>query len=340
MKNKIIVTGGFGYIGCHTVVQLVEQGYEPIVFDNLENSSLNVLEGIFKITGIKLQYYIIDCKNYIELENIVKNIESITGIIHFAAYKSVNESIEKPYLYYENNILSLLNIIKIADKFSIKNIVFSSSCTVYGNPTVQPVNENMPYGEITNPYGKTKMMCEEILKDFYASSQNHKIVCLRYFNPVGAHPSGQIGELPNGIPNNLLPYITQVASKKLSKLKVYGNDYNTKDGTCLRDFIHVCDLAEAHISALDFAISKESKIHDVFNIGTGVPTSVLELITTFEKVNNIEIDFDFVDRRLGDIESIYANTNKAEKILKWKSKRGINEALLDSWNWEQTLINR
>ncbi|TAF74888.1 MAG: UDP-glucose 4-epimerase GalE [Bacteroidetes bacterium] len=334
MKNKVVVTGGLGYIGSHTVVALLENGYEPIIIDNLENSSLEVINGIFKITGIKPSLHIIDCKVYIELETVIKNIEGICGIIHFAAYKSVNESIEKSYAYYENNILSLINVIKIADKYAIENIVFSSSCTVYGNPLEQPVTENMPFGEITNPYGKSKMMCEEILKDFYISSAKHKVISLRYFNPIGAHTTGLIGELPNGIPNNLLPYITKVASGKLAKLKVFGNDYNTKDGTCMRDFIHVCDLADAHISALNYANSKENKNYDVFNIGTGIPTSVLELITTFEKVNNIKIDYEFTKRRAGDIESIYAKTDKAAETLSWKSKRNISQSLKDAWNWE------
>ncbi len=337
LKKKILVTGGLGYIGSHTIVELIKQGFEPIIIDSLYNSNLDVLKKIKLIVGFEPIFFKIDCTNYNGLIDILSTKGDINGIIHFAAYKSVNESISNPIDYYHNNLISLINILKISKKLDINNIIFSSSCTVYGTPSKLPVTEEMPYGEITNPYGQTKMMCEKIIIDYVKSNHKIKAVLLRYFNPVGAHPSGLIGESPNGIPNNLLPYIIQVASGKLPYLRVFGNDYNTKDGTCLRDFIHVCDLADAHIAAFNYSFYLKDGVCDIFNIGTGIPTSVLELIETFEKVNNLKINYTFDKRRDGDIENIYADASKANSTLSWKSKLTITQAVEDAWRWEKNI---
>ncbi len=330
--KRILVTGGLGYIGSHTCVALAEAGYHPVVIDNLRNSRLSVKTAIEEITGKPLEFYQLDAKN---TSSISERIESIDGIIHFAALKSVIESIEKPTEYYTENLESLLSIIEIANRMKAKSFIFSSSATVYGDTKESCVAEDFPIGRPLNPYGHTKILGEKILR---SGKHEFKTIILRYFNPVGAHESGKIGELPNGIPNNLVPYITQVAAGKRESLTVFGDDYNTKDGTCVRDFIHVVDLAEAHVAALDYS-QKMNEQSDIFNVGTGEGKTVLEIIQTFEKVNNLKLNFSFGKRREGDIDAIYTDTLKIESKLKWKAKKTLYTAMKDSWNWESLINN-
>ncbi len=332
---KILVTGGAGYIGSHTIVELIKSNYTPIIVDNFSNSDEQIIKKIEKISGKKITYYKIDCANIEKLEKIIKKEKEIKGIIHFAGFKAVGESIEKPLKYYDNNLNTSISILKIMKKFNIKNLIFSSSATVYGNVSKNPISESSLIQEATNPYGDTKIIIEKIIKSVYNSPQNLKAISLRYFNPIGAHPSGLIGEQPNGIPNNLLPYILKVANKELDFLTIFGNDYNTPDGTCIRDFIHVVDLASAHISALNFLLKKENNFYDVFNVGTSKGTSVLELVQKFEKVNNIKIPYKIGKRRDGDIETCYADNHKITKTLKWKPQFTVEDALKHSWKWIQ-----
>lgn len=328
--NRILVTGGLGYIGSHTCVALIEAGYHPVVIDNLRNTRVSVKEAIEEITGKSLEFYQLDAKDF---NAIHTSIGDIDGVIHFTALKSVGESIEKPMEYYTENLESLLSIIKVANEKKVRSFIFSSSATVYGDTCKSCVTEETPLGKPLNPYGHSKILGEKILQ---SGTQEFKTILLRYFNPVGAHESAKIGELPNGVPNNLVPYITQTAAGKREKLTVFGNNYNTKDGTCIRDFIHVVDLAEAHVAALNYAARMNEAV-DVFNVGTGKGNTVLELIETFEKVNNLKLNYSIGDRRPGDIEAIYTDTSKIESKLGWKAKKELPKSMKDSWEWEKQL---
>ena len=331
--NRILVTGGLGYIGSHTCVALIEAGYHPVVIDSLRNTRISVKQAIEEITGKSLEFYQLDAKDAIAVSASIGNID---GVIHFAALKSVGESIEKPMEYYTENLESLLSIIQVANEKKAKSFIFSSSATVYGDTEQSCVTEETPLGKPLNPYGHTKILGEKILQ---SGIQEFKTILLRYFNPVGAHESAMIGELPNGIPNNLVPYITQTAAGKREKLTVFGNDYNTKDGTCIRDFIHVVDLAEAHIAALNYS-EKMNDTLDIFNVGTGQGNTILELIDTFEKVNKLKLNYSIGDRRPGDIEAIYTDTSKIESKIGWKAKKGLSMSMKDSWKWEEALSTR
>lgn len=336
---KILVTGGAGFIGSHTVIELVNAGYEPIIIDNFDNSDKSVLKGIKKILKRPVKCYAKDCNDAKTLEQIFKK-EDIKGVIHFAAYKAVGESVEKPLKYYENNVGSLITLLQTMLKCGVKNLVFSSSCTVYGQPDAIPVTEDTLRKPATSPYGNTKAMGEDILRDTILAKEPMKIISLRYFNPIGAHPSAHIGELPNGIPSNLVPFITQTAIQKREKLTVFGNDYDTPDGTNIRDFIHVVDLAKAHVSALQLLDKQKDTYYDVFNIGTGSGNTVLELIKTFEKVNKLKLNYEIGPRRPGDVEKIYGNVEKAEKIMGWKTEKTLEESLKDAWRWEKKLMKK
>ena len=337
--RKILVTGGCGYIGSHTLVDLIENGYEVISADNNSRSKESILEGVEKITGKKVKNYKVDLCIYDDVYAIFQENPDITGIIHFAAYKTVSESVQNPLLYFGNNLNSLINILKCIEEFSIPCFVFSSSCTVYGNPDRVPVTEETPFKQAESPYGATKQMGEEIVRE--AVKNNKTIaVSLRYFNPVGAHPSTLIGELPIGEPANLFPGITQTAIGKLPAMKVFGNDYPTKDGSCVRDYIHVTDIAHAHTLALDNLFSKKiSSQFEVFNLGTGEGFSVLEVIHVFEKVTGIKLDYHIAPRRSGDVIAIYANNEKAQKILGWKPVYSLEDMVSTSWAWEFRLKN-
>lgn len=333
---NILVTGGLGFIGSHTAVALAEEGFMPILVDNLSNSELFIKERIEQIIGKTVTFYQSDCNDIAAMEAIFQE-NDIHGVIHFAAYKAVGESVAEPLKYYENNLVSLITLLKLMQKYSVQKLVFSSSCTVYGQAEKLPVDEGSPILPAFSPYGNTKQIGEEILQDVVSSGANLQVISLRYFNPIGAHPSGLIGELPRGIPNNLVPYITQTAIGKRAYLNVFGNDYPTPDGTCIRDFIHVCDLAEAHVKALMFLQPQSGSFIDFINVGTGRGNSVLEVIQTFEQVSGQKLAYRFAPRRMGDVSAIYADVRKAEKVLGWKAKRTLAEALSDAWRWEQAL---
>lgn len=335
---QVLVTGGLGFIGSHTVIALVEAGYEAVIIDNLANSEKFILEKIEKILGKAIPFYQGDCCDAPLLEEIITK-HPITGIIHFAAYKAVGESVAKPLQYYENNLLSLINLLKIMQKYELSHFVFSSSCTVYGEAKKLPVSEDCPILPANSPYGNTKQIGEEIIRDVVASGANIKAISLRYFNPIGSHPSGLIGELPKGIPNNLVPFITQTAAGLRKELQVFGNDYPTPDGTCIRDYIHVCDLAEAHVQALSYLQKQDTPCYDFVNVGTGKGVSVLEIIRTFEQVAGQALPYIIAPRRPGDVTAIYADATKAKKILNWQAKRSIGNALKDAWNWQKKLLN-
>ena len=337
----ILVTGGLGFIGSHTVVELQQAGYEVIIIDNLSNSSIEVLDRISKITGKKPIFEQIDLREKGKVEDFFQRYNSIEGVIHFAASKAVGESVEKPLLYYENNIASLIYILQELQKKEKVSFIFSSSCTVYGQADELPVSENAPFKQAESPYGNTKQINEEIIRDTCHISANIKAISLRYFNPIGAHSSALIGELPNGVPQNLVPYITQTAIGLRESLSVYGNDYPTPDGTCIRDYIHVVDLAKAHIAALERLLKENNESnYEVFNIGTGKGSSVLEVIKAFEKVTGQALPYKIVGRRAGDVVSAYANTYKAKKELLWKAELTLEDALLSAWNWEKKLIGK
>ena len=327
---NILVTGGGGYIGSHTVVELLNSGENVVIVDNLYNSNINVLDKIKEITGNKPQFYKYDLTNKLMVEEIFKN-KKIDLVIHFAGYKSVGESIKKPIKYYSNNILSTINLLECMNKYNVKKFIFSSSATVYGEQDV-PYTEEMKRGATTNPYGTTKAMIEKILEDLYKSDNTWDITILRYFNPVGAHESGLIGEIPNGVPNNLMPYIMQVASGKREYLNVYGNDYSTKDGTGIRDFIHVVDLAKGHLAAL-----KNLNGLNYYNLGTGKGHSVLEIVNEFEKVNDVKVKYKIVERRPGDLGCVYSSSKKAYDELNWKAEKTLEDMCRDSWNFERKL---
>ncbi len=330
---SILVTGGAGYIGSHTVVELLNQGEDVVIVDNLVNSSVKSLDGVEQITGKRPKFYECDIRDKAGLDAILEK-EDITACIHFAGLKAVGESVAKPWLYYENNINGTLVLLKSMEEHGVKNIVFSSSATVYGDPKEIPITENCPKGEITNPYGQTKSMLEQVLMDIQKADPEWNVVLLRYFNPIGAHESGLIGENPNGIPNNLMPYITQVAVGKREFLGVFGNDYDTVDGTGVRDYIHVVDLAIGHLRALDKI--KENPGVAIYNLGTGHGYSVLEVVSNFEKATGVKIPYKIMPRRAGDIATCYASPEKAKKELNWEAKRDIYDMCKDSWKWQST----
>ena len=339
MAMKILVTGGTGYIGSHTVVELQQKGYEVVIIDNLSNSTKEVIYSIEKITGILPEFHEIDmCDETLTKKFFSKN-KDISGVIHFAAFKAVGESMEQPLKYYHNNLSSLINLLKCMNEQKINNFVFSSSCTVYGQPDILPVKEDAPFKKAFSPYGHTKQICEEII-DRAARIYGLKAISLRYFNPIGAHESALIGELPIGIPNNLVPFITQTAIGKRDYLRVFGNDYNTTDGTCIRDYIHVVDIAKAHVIAIERMLDNSSKsTYEIFNLGTGNGFTVLEVIQAFEKVSGMKLNYKFVDRRPGDIEKVWADTTYANKELGWKAEKGLEEMVLSAWEWEKKLKN-
>jgi len=331
--KKILVTGGTGYIGSHTVVELINAGYEPVIIDNLSNSSLQILDQIEKITGVKPAFYNFDLCDEQKTLEFVQNHPGIEGVIHFAAFKSVGESVSQPLKYYKNNIYSLINLLESVSDRRI-NFVFSSSCTVYGEPDSLPVNEQAPVKKAESPYGNTKQIAEEILAEASSVNKNLKVIALRYFNPVGAHSSALIGELPIGVPQNLVPFITQAAIGKRGNIIVFGDDYNTPDGTCIRDYIHVVDLAKAHVAAIK-KLESDSLQYDVYNIGTGRGNSVMEVIHAFEQANGQKLNYSIGPRRPGDIIQIYGDVSKAERELSWKAELGLLEMMSSAWNWEK-----
>ncbi len=331
---KILVTGGCGYIGSHTIADLIEHGFDVISIDDNSRSTSYAIRGIEQITGKKIKNYHVDLKNFDETLAVFQENPGITGVIHFAAYKAVGESVEQPLMYYENNLFSLINLLKCVNEFNIPHFVFSSSCTVYGSPDSTPVTEQSPIKKAESPYGATKQMGEEILCDF-AKSKLTNAILLRYFNPTGAHPTTLLGELPLGRPQNLVPAITQTAIGKLPKMTVYGNDYPTRDGSCIRDFIHVCDIAHAHTLAIQYLVAGKNKTScDVFNLGTGNGVTVLEAIHTFEEVSGVRLNYEIGPRRPGDIMAIYANNNYAVTELGWNIKYGIKDMMKTAWEWE------
>lgn len=338
MKGKILVTGGTGYIGSHTVVELQNNGYDVVIVDNLSNSRADVVDNIQKITGIRPAFEQVDCLDFVSLENVFCKHEGISAIIHFAASKAVGESVQKPLLYYRNNIVSLINLLELIPKYNVKGIVFSSSCTVYGQPDVLPVTEEAPIKKAESPYGNTKQINEEIIQDTVKSGSPIRSILLRYFNPIGAHPSALIGELPNGVPMNLIPFLTQTAIGIREKLSVFGDDYNTPDGSCIRDYINVVDLAKAHVYAIARMLEdKQNEKVEVFNIGTGKGLSVLELIHAFETATGVKLNYQIAPRRAGDIEQVWANPEKANKVLGWKAETSIEDTLRSAWNWQLKL---
>ncbi len=338
MKKKILVTGGTGYIGSHTAVELQNAGYEVIIVDNLSNSTADSIGGIERITGTRPVFENIDCNDEAALRKVFEKHSPISGIIHFAASKAVGESVEKPLLYYKNNLVSLINLLEVMPEFNVKGIVFSSSCTVYGEPDVNPIDETAPIKPAASPYGNTKQINEEIIQDFVASGANIKSIILRYFNPVGAHPTAELGELPNGVPQNLVPFITQTAMGIRKELSVFGDDYDTPDGSCIRDFIDVVDLAKAHVIAIERMLQDKSQDKvEVFNLGTGNGVSVLELINVFEKVSGVKLNYKVVGRRTGDIIKIWAQPSKANNVLGWTAKEPIENTMAAAWKWQQKL---
>ncbi len=335
-KSLTLVTGGAGYIGSHTAVELIHAGYEVVIVDNLSNSRIEVLDGIEKITGIRPAFENFDLCDQALLESLLTNYPRIHSIIHFAAFKSVVESVKQPLKYYRNNLLSLMNLLEGMSLHRIPNLVFSSSCTVYGQPDHLPVTEQSPVKAALSPYGNTKQISEEIIGESVESNPGIQAISLRYFNPIGAHPSAEIGELPLGIPDNLVPYITQTAFGIRDYLRVFGDDYNTPDGSCIRDYLHVVDLAIAHVTAISRLEKRENKEkHEIFNLGTGKGISVLEMITSFEKATGLKLPYKITGRRPGDIEQVWADTGLANKTLGWKAEHSIGDALLSAWNWER-----
>lgn len=340
---RILVTGGTGYIGSHTTVELMQQGYDVTIVDNLSNSSLDMLDGITAIVGKKPDFANIDCGNFMDLDNVFKQFPDIVGVIHFAASKAVGESVEKPLLYYRNNLGSLVTLLEVMRLHEVKNIVFSSSCTVYGQPDADhlPVDETAPIQKALSPYGNTKQINEEIINDEAHADKTLCATILRYFNPIGAHPSALIGELPNGVPQNLLPFITQTAIGMRPELKVFGDDYNTPDGSCIRDYIYVVDLAKAHVKAIDRMLNvRDRKRVEVFNLGTGTGLSVLTLIREFEAATGVKLPYTIVGRREGDIEQVWADPKKANEVLGWKAETPIRDVLASAWKWEQHIRNK
>ncbi len=338
MSNKnVLVTGGAGYIGAHTVVELAKSGYEPIIVDDLSRSDEGLVRGIERIAGKRIPFHKVNCNNIQEMRKLFRE-GNIKSVIHFAAYKSVNESVQKPLLYYQNNVGSLITLLEVMKEFSVTKLIFSSSCTVYGQPDEIPVTEDAPFKKAESPYGATKQMCERILEDEARAWEELKVISLRYFNPIGAHPTAEIGELPIGVPSNLVPFITQTAVGKRDQLTIFGADYHTPDGTCLRDFIHIIDLAQSHVAALNKIDNMKSNFVAV-NIGTGVPVSVLQLVTKFIKLTGVPLNYTLGPRRAGDIEKVYADPSKSEELLGWKAGLTIEDALRDAWKWEKKLAD-
>ncbi len=339
MKKTILVTGGTGFIGSHTTVELQQAGYDVVIIDNLSNSKAEVLDGIEKITGIRPAFEQVDCCDMLALEGVFAKYPGIQGIIHFAASKAVGESVEKPLLYYRNNLNSLINLLELMPKYQVKGIIFSSSCTVYGQPSPEnlPVTEEAPIQKALSPYGNTKQINEEIIQDYIHSGANIKSVILRYFNPIGAHPSALIGELPIGVPMNLIPFVTQTAIGVRKQLKIFGNDYNTPDGTCIRDYIYVVDLAKAHVAAMTRVLEKDTDPVEIFNIGTGRGLSTLEVVEGFEKATGVKVNWEYAPRREGDIEKVWGNVDKANKVLGWRADTPIADVLASAWKWQEKL---
>lgn len=338
---KVLVTGGLGFIGSHTVVELQNEGFEVVIIDNLSNSSIDVLEGITTITGVKPHFEKIDLREKADVVHFFKTHKDIAGVIHFAASKAVGESVKEPLMYYENNINTLVYVLQELSKLEKQNFIFSSSCTVYGQADELPITENAPVKPAESPYGNTKQIGEEIIKDTCKINNQLKSIALRYFNPIGAHPSAEIGELPIGVPQNLVPYITQTAIGMREQLSVFGGDYETPDGTCIRDYIHVVDLAKAHVVALERLMeNKNLSNYEVFNLGTGKGSSVLEAIKSFDKVSGKKLKYQIVGRREGDITAAYADTTRANDVLGWRTELTLDDAMASAWKWEQKIRNK
>ena len=341
MKDLILVTGGTGFIGSHTAVELIEAGYEVVIVDNLSNSDAKVIDGIEKITGVRPNLEVVDCTDYEKMKAVFEKYKNIKAAIHFAAYKAVGESVQKPLMYYKNNLVSLVNMLQLMEEFKAVGFVFSSSCTVYGQPDVLPVTEDAPVKPPMCPYGNTKQIAEEIIHDNEIAGATFKSIILRYFNPIGAHPSVEIGELPLGVPQNLIPLVTQAAAGLRPALKVFGDDYNTPDGSCIRDYINVVDLAKAHVIAVKRLIEDKClKNVEIFNLGTGRGLSVLEILHTFEKVTGVKLKYNIVGRRDGDIEQVWANPDFANNVLGWKSETSVEDTLLSAWKWQERLLGK
>lgn len=334
-KKKILLTGGAGYIGSHTAVELIQQGFDVVLIDDFSKSNDSLLDGIEKIVGKPIYFVEGDCKDSEFLDQLFKK-EKFDSVIHFAAYKSVNESVREPLMYYDNNLRSMIELLRAMQSHNVNEFIFSSSCTVYGQPDVIPVDESAPFKRAESPYGATKQMCERLLEDVAVVNKNLKIISLRYFNPVGAHSSALIGELPIGVPNNLVPYVTQTAIGLREKLVVFGNDYQTPDGSCVRDFIHVVDLAQAHVKAVE-KINAMPSNNEAFNLGTGEGVTVLSLVKKFIEVTGVELNFEIGPRRAGDVEKVYANPAKAKRLLGWETKLSLDDSLKDAWQWEKKL---
>lgn len=336
MAKQILVTGGTGYIGSHTVVELQEKGFDVVIVDNLSNSQIEVLDNIEKITGIRPAFEKFDLSERDLTDAFFQKYPNIEAIIHFAAFKAVGESVQKPLEYYRNNMVSLMNLLECMNKFNVPHMVFSSSCTVYGQPDVLPVTEQTPRKEAESPYGNTKAICEDIMRDYCKSNENVNCIALRYFNPIGAHASALIGELPVGVPNNLVPFITQTAAGLREELSIFGDDYDTEDGTAIRDYINVVDLAKAHVVAIDRMLGGNSKAnYEYFNVGTGSGYSVMQLVKAFIKVSGVDLKYKIVDRRAGDIEKIWADTTYGNNELGWKAEKTLEETLSSAWAWEK-----
>ncbi|MCG8582220.1 MAG: UDP-glucose 4-epimerase GalE [Bacteroidales bacterium] len=338
MAKQILVTGGTGYIGSHTVVELQEKGFDVVIVDNLSNSKIEVLDNIEKITGIRPSFEKFDLSERELTDAFFQKYPNIDAIIHFAAYKAVGESVQKPLEYYRNNMGSLMNLLECMNKYNVPHMVFSSSCTVYGQPDVLPVTEKTPRKEAESPYGNTKAICEDIMRDYCKSNESVNCIALRYFNPIGAHPSALIGELPVGVPNNLVPFITQTAAGLRDELSIFGDDYDTEDGTAIRDYINVVDLAKAHVVAINRMLDGNSKAnYEYFNVGTGSGYSVMQLVKAFIEVNKVDLKYKIVDRRAGDIEKIWADTTYGNNELGWKAEKTLEETLASAWAWEKNV---
>ncbi len=340
MGRQVLVTGGTGYIGSHTVVELQAVGFDVVIIDDLSNSTAGVVDNIEKISGIRPTFEEFNLLDMKRLEAFFEKYTKIEAIIHFAAFKAVGESVEKPLYYYRNNLVSLMNILECMSKYKVPNLVFSSSCTVYGQPDKLPVTEYTPKKDAESPYGNTKAISEEVLRDVVKVTPDFKVIALRYFNPIGAHPSALIGELPSGVPNNLVPFITQTAAGIRQQLSVFGDDYNTPDGSCIRDYINVVDLAKAHVIAINRLINNANiDRYEFFNVGTGNGASVLEVVNTFEEATGVKLNYKIVARRPGDVEKIYADTTIANTVLGWKAETSLYDTLVSAWNWEKKIRN-
>jgi UDP-glucose 4-epimerase len=339
MKQTILVTGGTGFIGSHTSVELIEAGYEVVIVDDLSNSKIEVLDGIEKITGVRPAFEQVDLRDREATENVFRKYPKIEGIIHFAASKAVGESVQLPLMYYRNNIVSLLNLLELMPEYNVKGIIFSSSCTVYGQPKPEnlPVTEDAPHQKATSPYGNTKEINEQIILDYIHSGADIKSIVLRYFNPIGAHPSALIGELPNGVPNNLIPFVTQTAMGIRKELTIFGQDYDTPDGTCIRDYIYVVDLAKAHVAAMARVLDQDTEKIEYFNVGTGSGNSTKEIVDTFEKATGVKVNWKYGPRREGDIEKIWGDCTKANTVLGWKADTPLADVLATAWKWQEKL---